>query len=93
MGQFPNAAESSSVWVNWQAFGIVPLMTCLCAQKQNVGNAIMLFEEIRFEKIPLWKINVRNMILCDCIYTVHVVRSLNLLTPTHAQLYFIKKTI
>jgi len=29
----------------------------------------------------------------DCICTVHVVRSLNLLTPTHAQLYFIKKTI
>ena len=27
---------------------------------------------------------------CDCICTVHVVRSLNLLTPTHSQLYFIK---
>ena len=26
----------------------------------------------------------------DCICTVHVVRSLNLLTPTHAQLNFIK---
>ena len=28
-----------------------------------------------------------------CICTVHVVRSLNLLTPTHAQLYFIKKPL
>ena len=27
----------------------------------------------------------------DCICTVHIVRSLNLLTPTHTQLYFIKK--
>jgi hypothetical protein len=27
----------------------------------------------------------------DCICTVHVVRSLNLLTPTHAQLYIFKK--
>ena len=33
---------------------------------------------------------VLNIYVTDCICTVHVVRSLNLLTPTHAQLNFIK---